>query len=49
MKDLIDVQEVIGILGLPLELAEELDESVRAEYRPLWGLTHYEDDGPQER
>jgi hypothetical protein len=48
MKDLVDVQELIGILGLPLELAEQLDESVRAEYRRLWELAHYEDDGPQE-
>ncbi len=49
MKDLVDVQEIIGILELPLELAGQLDESVRAEYQRLWGLAHYEDDGPQER
>ena len=49
MKDLVDVQEVIGILDLPLELAAQLDESVRAEYRRLWSLAHYDDDGPQER
>lgn len=49
MKDLVDVQELVGILKLPLELAEHLDESVRPEYRRLWGLAHYEDDGPQER
>jgi hypothetical protein len=49
MKDLVDVQELIRILELPQELADQLDESVRAEYQRLWGLAHYEDDGPQER
>ncbi len=49
MKDLVDVQELIGALNLPIELAEQLDESVRAEYQRLWKLAHYEDDGPQER
>lgn len=49
MKDLVDVQELINVLNLPLDLAEHLDESVRLEYRRLWGLAHYEDDGPQER
>ena len=49
MKDLVDIQELIGMLNLPIELADQLDESVRAEYRRLWGLAHYEDDGPQER
>lgn len=49
MKDLVDVQELIGVLNLPLELSDHLNESVRDEYRRLWGLAHYEDDGPQER
>lgn len=49
MKDLVDVQELIGVLSLPIELADQLDESVRAEYQRLWALAHYEDDGPQER
>ena len=49
MRDLVDVQELIGVLDLPLELADQLDGSVRAEYQRLWGLAHYEDDGPQER
>jgi hypothetical protein len=48
MKDLVDVQELIGVLDLPLELASQLDASVRAEYQRLWGLAHYEGDGPQE-
>ena len=36
LKDLSDVQELIVHLKLPLELAEQLDASVRAEYRRLW-------------
>lgn len=36
LKDLADVQELILHLRLPLELGDELDESVRAEYRRLW-------------
>jgi hypothetical protein len=36
LKDLADVQELIAVLKLPLELAEGLDDSVRAEYRRLW-------------
>ncbi len=34
--DLADVQELITHLNLPLELREQLDESVRAEYTRLW-------------
>lgn len=36
LKDLADVQELIAALKLPLELGEQLNESVRAEYRRLW-------------
>ena len=36
LKDLADVQELIARLKLPLELAENLDASVRDEYRQLW-------------
>ena len=36
LRDLADVQDLIGVLGLPAEFAEELDESVRGEYRRLW-------------
>ena len=36
LKDLADVQELILHLRLPLDLAERLDESVRAEYKRLW-------------
>ena len=49
LKDLVDVQELISTLALPVELAEQLDPSVRAEYQRLWGLAHYPDDGPHER
>ena len=36
LRDLADVQDLIRIRQLPLELAEELDSSVRDEYRRLW-------------
>jgi len=47
LKDLADVQELIRGLKLPLEKVEQLDESVRAEYRRLWELAQYVD--PHER
>jgi hypothetical protein len=36
LKDLADVQELIRVLKLPEELADELDGSVRGRYRELW-------------
>ena len=36
LRDLADVQDLISILELPLELEEQLDDSVRNEYRRLW-------------
>lgn len=36
LKDLGDVQEVIKVLKLPRDLAEQLDPSVRDEYYRLW-------------
>ena len=36
LRDLADVQDLIMTLQLPLELAEQLDASVHAEYRRLW-------------
>jgi hypothetical protein len=36
LKDLSDVEEMIDRLNLPLELREQLDESVQAEYTRLW-------------
>jgi hypothetical protein len=47
--DLADVQRLIEVLKLSLDLAEQLDESVRAEYRRLWELAQHADDGPHER
>lgn len=35
-KDLGDVQELIRLLGLPLQLAEQLDPALRDLYRQLW-------------
>ena len=36
LRDLADVQDLISMLELPLELEEQLDDSVRNEYRRLW-------------
>ena len=36
LRDLADVQDLIGVLDLPAEFADRLDESVRGEYRRLW-------------
>ncbi len=36
LKDLADVQELIRVLNLPLEIASQLDGSVREEYLKLW-------------
>lgn len=35
-RDLVDVQDLIRQAGLPLHLAEQLHESVRAAYQDLW-------------
>ena len=47
--DLADVQRLIEELDLPLDLAEQLDGSVRSEYRGLWELAQRRKEGPQER
>jgi hypothetical protein len=36
LKDLGDVQEMIRVLKLPSDFAEQLDSSVREEFRRLW-------------
>jgi hypothetical protein len=40
LRDLADVQDLIGALGLPADFAERLDESVRGEYHRLWQTVH---------
>jgi hypothetical protein len=40
LRDLADVLELIRVTGLPLELAADLDESVREKYRELWRAAH---------
>jgi hypothetical protein len=40
LRDLADVLELIRVTGLPLELAADLDESVREKYRELWHAAH---------
>ena len=49
LRDLADVQDLIVAQNLPIEFAEKLDESVRAEYRRLWELAQHADEGPHER
>jgi hypothetical protein len=39
-KDLVDVQEMIEKLGLPANLSEELDPSVRGKYGDIWKIVH---------
>lgn len=36
LRDLADVQDLIGVLDLPAEFADRLDKSVRGEYQWLW-------------
>jgi len=38
LRDLADVQQLIETLDLPENLSEQIDASVRDEYRRLWGL-----------
>jgi hypothetical protein len=40
LRDLADVLELIRVTELPLELAADLDESVREKYRELWHAAH---------
>jgi len=47
--DLADVQRLIEEIGLPSDLAEKLDPSVRSEYRRLWELAQRRKEGPHER
>ncbi len=36
LKDLGDVQELIRVVGLPLDYAQQLNPYVRAKYEELW-------------
>jgi len=47
--ELADVQRLIEEVGLPRDLAEKLDPSVRSEYRHLWELAQRRGEGPHER
>lgn len=38
LRDIVDIQDLILRTKLPLELADRLDPSVRAEYRRLWEI-----------
>ena len=46
LRDLADVLELIRVTDLPLELAVDLDESVREKYRELWHAAHESHDDP---
>ena len=39
-RDLADVQELIALLRLPQEFAEQLNPYVRDKYRELWAVVH---------
>ncbi|HWM93866.1 MAG TPA: hypothetical protein VN493_24115 [Thermoanaerobaculia bacterium] len=43
LKDLADVLEIVRILHLPEELAEDLDPSVREKYREMWRAAQAEE------
>jgi hypothetical protein len=43
LRDLADVQQLIEAVQLPRDFAEQLDESVRAEYDRLWLLAQQRD------
>jgi hypothetical protein len=44
LQDLADVLRLIGVAGLPRELAEELDPYVREKYDELWQTAQRPDD-----
>jgi hypothetical protein len=44
-KDLVDVEEIIDLLGLPVDFAQQLNPFVREKYLELWSLVH---DNPQQ-
>jgi len=44
LRDLADVQDLVSVLGLPLDFAERLDPSVREAYRQMWHATRVSDD-----
>jgi hypothetical protein len=39
-KDLVDVQEMIDVLGLPQEFASQLHPSVQDKFKELWAVVH---------
>lgn len=48
LRDFADVQDLIAALNLPLDLEMDLDESVRGEYRRLWGSVQKGKHNPQD-
>jgi hypothetical protein len=47
LKDLGDVQEMIRVLHLPEELAEQLNPFVQGKYRELWGAVRDNPERPE--
>jgi hypothetical protein len=45
-RDLVDVQELIHAVGVPRDVAERLDPSVREKYLELWSLANLPPTGP---
>jgi hypothetical protein len=43
-KDLVDVQELIAVLGLPAAFADQLHPFVRDKFRELWRIV---DENPE--
>lgn len=48
VRDLGDVQELIRVLGLPRELADSLNPSVRGKFLELWDALRQSPAGPEE-
>jgi hypothetical protein len=38
-----DVQEIIRILGLPLDFQEQLDPYVREKFKEIWQFSHVDE------
>lgn len=47
-RDLVDIQDLIRSVKLPLALGEQLDESVRIGYRKVWQLAQVKDPHQEE-
>lgn len=46
LRDLVDVQELIKAVGIPREIGDRLDPSVREKFLELWELANHPPSGP---